>query len=179
MTNSLKADELEMKSHDLSILAEYLRNPHLIANLEEDIKYLNKVTNEEEKRAEEIRFFIQNKEKILIAFEEDMANFEKKVFDHIKEITRLKIIRDELNEMSSLQSETRSLQESQRDIIAGAQAKIDRQNSEERAKLRGDMEAIKTAKAYNEAEAARLKKYEQDLHEHAAGLIQRASQQES
>lgn len=177
MAQSQRFQILDNKSQELSVLAEYLKNPNLVQELAEEIKFLNALTKDEELKASEGRDLIKNREIIL-----------KEIQDKKDELYKLQSVND--TALSDIAEKTKSLGNAQSELAAKEKGRSDAENYLAKAKadfevekknhasnvqahsdkVNSDLEKIKAHQDANYAEANRLDDMDKSLKEKASKI---------
>lgn len=177
MAQSQRVQILDNKSQELSVLAEYLKNPKLVQELAEEIKSLNALTKDEELKASEGRDLIKNRESIL-----------KEVQDKKDEVSRLQSVHDAV--AADLAEKAKSLGNAQTELAAKEKGRADAENYLAKAKadfevekkthagnvqahsdkVNSDLDKIKAQQDANHVEANRLDDLDKSLKEKAAKI---------
>lgn len=103
MATSQRVQILDSKAQELSLLAEYLKNPDLISELSDEIKALNTLSADEEKKADEGRNLIKQRDSILaeIAAKQEALDEAQSEYE---------------DNLTALAQKTQALQDAQKDL---------------------------------------------------------------
>lgn len=177
MAASQRVQILNDKISELSLLAEYIRNPNLISDLADEIKKLNFLTKEEEDKAAEGRSLVEKRDVILKEFEDKHSKLALAQEDHDKraaeldsKATNLGENQAELDRKNAARLETEKyLSESKRQLEVDRDA-MEKKLEEDRAALSIQAEKISSDRIRNEKEAQRLSDLDKALKEKTAVL---------
>lgn len=165
---------LDNKSQELSVLYDYIKNPNLIKELAEDIKKLNALSADEEKKAQEAREYIKKYDAMEKQMEAELDALAAAKKEHAAQVAGFSAEAGRVSTLAAaVDARTEALnmqglqQAEERKSLDAYRAKIDQQNTDERAKLKDDLQDIKDAKAAHAVEADRLAQYEKKLKEKA------------
>lgn len=177
MSASQRVQILNDQSNTLSVLAEFIKNPKLIEELEAEVKRLNSLTELEEKRVGEARAFIQNHVNLLadLKLREDALNKEQEehknnVSKFINDTQDIRNLDMQLKNKDIIQNETDKRLEDTRKSLEEQQGKMLRQNEQERAKLGDERAQNKKDTEWVVKEKARLAEFEQSLKDKAKAM---------
>lgn len=92
MAVSPRVQSLSSGADMVSILTEYISNPELIKNLQDEVVKLNALTNDEEKALMEAHQLIQQRAALFNEIEQTRKVFEQEVEDHNKNMAEEKDI---------------------------------------------------------------------------------------
>jgi hypothetical protein len=177
MSASQRVQILNDQSNSLSVLAEFIKNPDLISELEREVKRLNSLTELEEKKVAEARAFIQKHSEILADLKSKEDELNKRRAEHETDVAKfmndtqdIRNLDMQLKNKAIIQSETDKRHEDTRKSLEEQQGKMLRQNEQERAKLGDDRAQNKKDREHLDREAIRLKEFEQTLKDKAKAM---------
>lgn len=174
MTVSQKLQILEKKAEDLSVLAEYLKNPSLMQELRQDIKDTYAFSESERLKAEEAKRIIADseatqkdlseREVILSQKQEAHEKFVKESFNRIEtEKENLFKMKAALDARTIEQAETDEKHAKDRANILDVKNNFAAQSTKDKASIVIAIDTIERDKKANESEAARLSEWREKL----------------
>lgn len=86
MVTSTRVQHLSNKSDEITTLMEFINNPNLVTELQEEIKKLNALTGDEEKQHHEAKILIQQRESLIKEIAQKKAEMAAELDEHKKGI---------------------------------------------------------------------------------------------
>lgn len=181
MSASQRVQVLTSKSSELDILAEFIKNPNLIAELSAEVLKLNSLTEVEEKKVQDAKAFMQNHANLLADLKSKEDDLAQRKAEHEASVNQFLLdtqgIRDldiELKNKAIAQADMDKKHAEIKRALDDREANLLRQNEQERSKLSDEREQNNRDKKYISEEKARLKEYETSLKEKAKKIAELA-----
>lgn len=178
MSASQRVQILNDQSNSLSVLAEFIKNPNLIAELEAEVKKLNSLTALEESKVAEARDFIKKHAEVVAdlaakeaALLKDRAEHETDVAKFMNDTQDIRNLDMQLKNKAIVQAETDKRLEDTRKSLEEQQGKMLRQNEQERSKLGDERTQNKKDTDWCAKEKARLQEFERSLQDKAKAML--------
>lgn len=86
MVASTRVQALTSKSEEVILLMEFIKDPALSAKLAEEVKKLNKLTDDEEKNLHEAKIMIQQRDTVARDLESKKSEMAKALADHTAQL---------------------------------------------------------------------------------------------